>query len=453
MSPGAATVKLAALDKNGGEHEPTTIQVTANKIGFEVESVPGVSAALGNVSPIFDPAEHRVTVEGGGNMADFSVEWTLNNPRGRLDQTRTGFTRQGGRWVAANRVNFDGGLQHAGTVVFVSAQVIRNRDGAVVGSVGFPPTRAMFLVKDMRFVFKGTNIGVAALDLFVPKPSSKLADIELQFTRGDGVRDVLFPSLVRINQQGLPSVSFTNKGVSMAFTTPSGGANVGSAGVGTATVTAELASDFSSPNKRAAPVGSNVRDQMQVTLNRLDFVRRGSGPSEEFVLQVFGPANLGNFTARWRLSSGATQTTTFTSSGAGGESALPVSAGNPLQVDVLNGSGRVVGTLSATGSGRPIGEPKMTLKMPRTATPGQAVILSVTIDNIRFDDAFDFRCKWTADAAFGKLDNAQSNVSPLTGDRGICVNTLRLNDNLTNVGKANPISVRLVRQVGPAPRG
>ncbi|MEM7406343.1 MAG: hypothetical protein AAF458_13680 [Pseudomonadota bacterium] len=407
------------------------------------------SGSRGVDLPSGSTARFTISVDGPLDTSNWTVDWAVNGvPLSAVGPGKSIDFKKSTPFLGRRAVNSltPTGVTSLGRELTVSARIMDGTNS--IGSFNFAPIRPLLRVQDMRFTFKDTNIGVEALDLFTPAPTTQLAPIVLQF-RTSQRREVDVPSsFSRIQVIGLPALTVKD-GIEVGFSSLSGRGIVGSKQTGRGVVVAKF-DDIDARNRGIIFQGNSTVADVAVTLNRLTFRRSGAGGDERYVLDVLGPADMSRYKARFLLGS-RTVESGFRNEGVKSVASVPVSAGVLDAVEVVNANGRTLGRLEVGLDGTPLPDLVMSLRVPPRAAPGQPVVVALNISNLPFEEAFDFRCKWQLDPAFGTLDHAENNVSPLSGNRGICVNTLRLNDDDRLVGRELPLSVDVVRQVGTRP--
>jgi hypothetical protein len=399
-----------------------------------------------------DTGRFAVVIDGKADTSKLTVTWAANGVHMAavgLEET----TKFSGK-TSNNDVSFDD-IALAGAVLRVRAEV---REGEkLVASIEFPEMRLIAKLSDMRFVLAGSNIRVAALDIFTPAPANALPGIQLQVLDANRA-PIEFSSFAQIRpdvrQEGLEILRI---GQSTEMTrTIDGRAIAGTTEVGAGNLIAEL--DIRAARQagvtfiREAQSTSRLVDNVLVTLNRLVIERQEGQQGQEFVLKSAGPARMTGYRAVFTFGDGSTQTTGFESSQFGGEARVPVNGRRFVRGDVTRQSGTIVGTVRADLDGAPLPPPIVTIDIPPEGRSGSSLVVRGQIQNIKHNDSFDLRCEWEVDPAFGTFKDAVTPVSPTGESGGICINNLTLSDDPANLNRDVGVNIKVSRQVGAGGR-
>lgn len=445
---------LSVLARGGGANTDVAFVVEGDR-GQELERVQmkvtsnALSArAPGDELEIFEKGRFQILVGGRGNTNGFTAKWFFSgiSESGAMSfQQETSFS--GGR--TSNEFFFET-LAFAGAMIEVRADIF---DGEKqIASVTFPEVRLIARLSDMRFVLAGSDIGVAALDIFTPINANLLPGIELQ------VRDVnrnkvtfnRFSSIrPTITQTGLPILKIgPNTDINRTI---DGRAIASSTEVGSGTLVSEF--DLRAAREKGIVFSnsggrSRIVESVLLTLNRLTVERQQGQNGEEFVLKSVGPAAITGYTATFHFTGGQTETTGFEASAFGGEARVLVNGRRFIRADVARQTGRVVGSVSSALDGQPLPPATVRLEIPPEGASGGSVVVRGIIENVQHNDSFDLRCEWEVDPTLGTLRDETTSVSPTGETGGICINALTLSDDPSNVNRDVNIGIRISRQIG-----
>lgn len=435
---GNADVAFVVEGDRGQELERIQMKVTSNAISARTP---------GDELELLQTGRFEIVIEGRADTSDLSVKWFHASPRTGELQMKQETRFSGSRSV--NEVSFDT-ISLAGKFIRMQADIFKG--GEKIADVQFPEVRMIARLADMRFVLAGSDIGVAALDIFTPINANLLPGIELQ------VRDVN-RNKVTFNQFGNIRPSISQTGLPILDIGPTtdinrtinGRAIASSTEVGSGT----LVSEFDLRAAREAGIifansggRSRLVETVLLTLNRLTVERQPGQNGEEFVLKSVGPARITGYNAVFHFSGGQTETTGFEASTFGGEARVPVNGRRFLRADVVRQTGQVVGSVSSALDGQPLPPTTVRLEIPPEVRSGGSLVVRGIIENVQHNDSFDLRCEWEVDPTLGTLRDEITSVSPTGETGGICINALTLSDDPANVNRSVNVGIKVSRQIG-----
>ncbi len=398
--------------------------------------------------PISGSVRYKVVVKGGADMSKYSAHWRLYSgpPKGIRFPRKSSFYRTRGGWATAVNVRFAGPPEDLLGKEFSLCCTIRKK-GKEVYSLCLPESRILVKFSKMAFAFKGTDILVEWLDLFIPAPSTRLGTgLEVVCITPDDRKIRLPGKFFNIKKFGLPFISTISGTFELLMTNAPNGKYGDLYTFNMKSGFIDVSMDrFQAEKKGITFDGQRLGAKATVTLNKLHVFRKDRG---RYILQVFGDANMtrGGYTARWHFRGGRTIESKFTKASGYYESSCS-SSGTFDKVEILNAQGRAVGVyLSLFGS--PLGEPKVRLIVPTSVSPGQKVVIYAEIDQMRVTDAFDCVMNWSCPPGLGRFEKNTTRVAPLSGNRARSANTLYVSRSGSVIGKSQEISVKLVRIVG-----
>lgn len=450
LRPGSGFYSVFIEDGQGGRHFQEDLDITANVLGMEVEPLEAASDFFEPVVDLISQNEIRMIVDGGSRMAGYRVRWRTDGGV-QLTTPVSRFRGDGAFAIAATSLTATDPAEAAGKRYTVTAELLS--PAGVQVATGSVEVVAAIVGKDIRLVAKGTNVGVAAKDIFIPARKNDFGAFEVQVkTDGQRVQSPLRFFDVRVLGNGF--LRFEGDVLKATFDALGGGANTTTRDTGPFVARAEprQASPEGTPKFIFPGLLSNS-DSTFVTVNKLNVKQQDSGAGPQTVLEVFGPADMQKYRARFVLRDGGTLDGSFASADAAAEAVADVAPDVVRAAQVIGRSGQVLGEFRPGDDGPVLGPPQFTFRIPNTAAPGQSVVIFANVQNVSFDDAGDFDCRWSADPSFGTFDRTFVTLAPVSGNGGMCVNTLRVADDPQLVGQEAPIEVDLFRVVGNVARG
>lgn len=445
LRPGSGTYTVFIEDGQGGEHFEENLDLTANGIAMAVEPLTAATEFFDPVIDLVSRNEVRFIVDGPARMSGYRVRWSVGNGA-QVTTPLARFRRAGGVSVAATSLTAPDLAEATGQRYSVTAELL-SPDGVLLAR-GSKEVIASIVGNDLRLVAKDTNIGIAAKDIFIPARRNDFGQFGVQvLTDGPRIEAPLRFFDARVIGNGF--LRFDGDTLKASFDAQGGGADTSTRDTGrfVARVVPQDASPGGSPRFILPPLRSNS-DSAFVTVNKLNVKQRDGATGVQTVLEVFGPADMAPRRARFLLRDGGTLEAGFES----GEAAVDISPDAVSAAQVIGRNGQVLGEFRLGDDGPVLGPPQFTFRVPNTASPGQSVVIFANVQNVPFDDAGDFDCRWRADPAFGTFDKTFVTLAPITGNTGLCVNTLTIAEDPQLVGREAPIEVDLIRIVGDVAR-
>lgn len=447
--PGSGFYSVFIDDGEGGQHFQEDLSLTANGLAFEVEQLDQAADFLDPIIDLIGQNEIRLVVDGAADMSGYRVRWSVDGGV-QVTQPLARFRRAGGVAIAATSLSAADPASAAGKSHSVSAELLS--PAGVEIARGTISVVTSVVGNDIRLVALGTNVGVAAKDIFVPTRRNDFGAFEVQVnTDGTAVQAPLRLFDARVIGNGF--LRFDDDTLRASFDAPGGGANTTTRDIGRFVARAEPRDTPPEGLPRfILPTFRANSDSVFITVNKLN-VKQGAGSSgPQTVLEVFGPADMQKYRARFVLRDGSNIDSSFASADTAAEAVADVVPDAVRTAQVIGQFGQVLGEFRLRDDGPVLGPPQFTFRIPNQAVPGQAVVIFANVVNVPFDDAGDFDCRWAADPAFGTFDRNIVTLSPVSGNGGLCVNTLRVAEDPQLVGRETPIEVDLVRVVGAAAR-
>lgn len=473
QSPGRATLRYALADARDQAHFEQSAALTSSRIhGLEWDAVhyiePGARHTL--TLPIGETLSLRFVVEGEADMAKYRVRWTARRAeaaQGVRFAESSGFRRDGGRWIAENRIQFDARRikgefaerGHPGNVLDRSAlhllAELLNPEGEIIATQngpqitpGLPPINQIGLA----LLENRVAIPVQALDFFLPAPpGGRLGALGLILGYPGG-RLITPLWLAEVNQLGVfPETFRIDKGRysrstgEMRLYGDRHRTDISSRDSGTGIVHASIDRLLAGEHGLTLAV-DHLEDRLPLYFNKLVVDRLGAtNAPAPFRLEVIGPTDVSAYTARWRFADGATETTRF--EGRGSRTEQPHDRFE--QVELVAASGKVVAVYVGGRDGPPLPMPNIRVQsLPGDLlVPGAKVRVSASISDLHERDAADHFCQWEVDPTFGSVSPAQSEVRASL-IFGSCETTLTLSSNPDIAGQHFPVKARLVRKTG-----
>ena len=447
--PGSGTYEVFIDDGQGKRRFEESLDLTANGIGMAVEPLTAATEFFDPVVDLVSQNEVRFFVDGPARMTGYRVKWSVDNG-GQVTTPLARFRSQGGVSIAATSLTAPDLAAASGQRYRVTAELL-SPDGVTLAR-GSKEVIASIVGDDLRLVAKGTNVGIAAKDIFIPARRNDFGQFGVQvLTDGPRIEAPLRFFDARVVGNGF--LRFDGDTLRASFDALGGGADASTRDTGSfvARVAPRDISPGSSPRFILPPRRSSS-DSAFVTVNKLNVKQREGGNGIQTVLEVFGPANMASYRARFVLRDGGTIDGTFESGDAAAEAVADVAPDAVRAAQVITQGGQVLGEFRLGDDGPVLGPPQFTFRIPNTAAPGQSVVIFANVLNVPFDDAGDFDCRWQADPAFGTFGKSFVTLSPVSGNAGLCVNTLTIADDPQLVGREAPIEVELIRIVGDVAR-
>ncbi len=449
LRPGSGFYSVFIDDGQGGRHFQENLSLTANGVGFEVEALTAATEFFDPVVDLVSQNEVRLVIDGPANMSGYRVRWSVGDGV-QVTQPVARFRREGSVSIAATSLTATDLAEASGQKYTLTAELLS--PAGVPVARGSTEVVASIIGDDLRLVAKGTNVGIAAKDIFIPARRNDFGAFEVQ-VQTDGPR---VPAALRFFDArviGNGFLRFDGDTLRASFDALGGGADTSTRDTGSfvARVAPRDTSPGSSPRFILPPRRSSS-DSAFVTVNKLNVKQREGGNGIQTVLEVFGPADMASYRARFVLRDGGTIDGTFESGDAAAVAVAEVAPDAVRAAQVIGQGGQVLGEFRLGDDGPVLGPPQFTFRIPNTAAPGQSVVIFANVLNVPFDDAGDFDCRWQADPAFGTFDKSFVTLSPVSGNAGLCVNTLTIADDPQLIGREAPIEVELIRIVGDVAR-
>ncbi|WP_281016359.1 MULTISPECIES: hypothetical protein [unclassified Minwuia] len=449
LRPGSGTYTVFIEDDLGDRYFEKTLDLTANGIGMEVEPLTAAAEFFDPVIDLVTQNAVRIIVDGPARMSGYRVRWSADNGV-QVTTPLARFRSQGGVSVASTSLTATDLAEATGKRYNVTAELL-SPDGVILAR-GSKEVVASIVGNDLRLVAKDTNVGIAAKDIFIPARRNDFGQFGVQvLTGGPRIEAPLRFFDARVIGNGF--LRFDGDTLRASFDALGGGADTSTRDTGNfvARVAPQEVSPGSSPRFILPPRRSNS-DSAFVTVNKLNVKQREGGNGIQTVLEVFGPADMASYRARFVLRDGGTIDGTFEKGDAAAEAVAEVAPDAVRAAQVIAQGGRVLGEFRLGDDGPVLGPPQFTFRIPNTAAPGQSVVIFANVLNVPFDDAGDFDCRWQADPAFGTFDRSFVTLAPVSGNAGLCVNTLTIADDPQLIGREAPIEVELIRIVGDVSR-